>query len=702
MEEYIDKNFTAAQEYLESGIHFSNLQYVLQAKQMLVNLYPFIATESSNKNDSDSSDSSDNDSDNKNGNSDNENKGESENKGGHSKKLLIEKLVRAFTALCVLDPNNSLEYLNKALEYDDKNPIIFNNLGFIYHNKMNDYDKAIQFYNKCFQYDKRYLTGYHGIIDIYRSLRHHALELEYAKKGLDNCPEAPSMFNLYGLALLNNSKFSNMQRIIDIFNQGLMLCKTRDDLADKCKILVNLGHVHGITGDYYKGIEYYIDALEADPTHANAYQNILLNLHYFNNDDANHNFIFGRLLEIFKVNKYKTKVNDASHLILKLHHQICKNLYPQKEITRTFEPRDVTKKINIGYVSSDLFDHAVSFFAKALFTHYNKDAFNVYVYSNNIYDIGTINTLPCTNYICIKGIPAQQAAGMILKDKIDILIDLSGQTSGNRLDIFNLKPAPVLLTYLGYPNDIGLPYIRRISDEYTEKYKPKECTSYTLPRLFLSYTPTDKYTYEAKSRLQGKSITFGCFAKLQKINTSCIIVWKHILEKLPNAKLVLKSKYFADPKVMNTWKQKFKPHEKQVVLLKGTKTSGQHMDMFHLIDIHLDTWPYSGTTISTESLYMNVPVLTYCAIPTGGHSSVGHVERVTGSILQSMGLEEECVANSKSQYVSKAVKLAKFIKQGNNLEVRKKFLESDISNHSKFILEYEKLLSDIYIDNVPR
>lgn len=671
MQEYITKHFSFAQEYLESGIQFSNLDYLLQAKQSLVNLWPLVSSGSGSYSGRDSD-------------------------IGINKSILLEKITRAFTALCVIDPNNSLEYLNKALEYDDKSPVIYNNLGYIYHNKMNDFDKAIHYYKKCFEFDPKYITGYLGIIDIYRSLRHHALELEYSEIAKKNCPESPSIHNLYGLALLSNNKLENIQYVIDTFNTALGLCVLDEHLSEKCKILVNLGHVHGSIGDYYKGIELYLEAIKYDPTHANSYQNILLNLHYFSNIDVEKNATFCKLLETFNVEK--TKGLNVSDLVLKLHSQICKKLYPPLEIVRDFGHGKLIEKINIGYVSSDLFDHAVSFFAKVLFTHYNSECFNVHVYSNNIYDIGTVKTLPCTNYTCIKGMPSQQVVDIILKDNIDILVDLSGHTSGNKLDVFNLKPAPILLSYLGYPNDTGLPFIQRISDEFTEKYKPKECTSYPMKRLFLCYTPSEKYTFEYKKKNTNvRGITFGCFAKLQKINSSCIVVWKNILKIIPNSKLILKSKYFADPKILNSWKNKFKPYQNQVVLLKSTKTPQQHLDTFHLIDIHLDTWPYSGTTISTESLYMNVPVVTFSPTQKNENTSIGHVERVTASILSSMNLADSCIASSKAQYVYKAVELAKYIQKNGDLQVRKKFLETEISNHSNFIQQFELLLTDIYM-----
>ena len=113
-----------------------------------------------------------------------------------------------------------------------------------------------------------------------------------------------------------------------------------------------------------------------------------------------------------------------------------------------------------------------------------------------------------------------------------------------------------------------------------------------------------------------------------------------------------------------------------------------------MIDIGLDTFPYSGTTITSESLYMNVPVITLAL-----HArSVGHVTRVSGSILQSMGMEDDCVAKNVTEYVEKAVKMVSRLP--NLPSVRKRFLATSISKKDDFMKHYEKALSDIFIESL--
>jgi predicted O-linked N-acetylglucosamine transferase (SPINDLY family) len=671
MEEYINKNLNAAEEYLESGLLYGNVDYVIQAKSMYSNMYDIVSHYP------------------------------------EKSVLVIEKMIRACTGLCLFNQGNPQEHLTEAEKYleflDIKHEkykelatVIYNNKGYLLHHKSANFDAAIENYNKCLEIDDTYEVAYNGILDIYRSLRHYNMEFEYSKKAIKKCPKSADLLNTYTLALLSSGKYDGINKITELFNKALML--TADDSGNvinketRAKIFVNIGHVNGIIGNYCDAILNYIDSIQTDPTHINAYQNILLNLHYFSSID---NVAFKILIKMFNVTLKKNE--STAQVINKLHYAICSRIYPNHEqVISNVINKDYTRKINIGYVSSDLFQHAVSYFANVLFKNRNKEEFKVHIYANNIYDIGMVNSLSCDSYKCILNVSDIQVKDIIIKDEIDILIDLGGQTAGNRLGVFALKPAPILLTYLGYPNDTGIKGMMRISDKYTEMYNYSSTCK--LDRLFLCYS-NNNFEYKKKDKKSGKNIVFGCFAKLQKINNDCIKLWKGILMYVKDSVLVLKSRYFKDESIKQIWKEKFGDQKDRIMLLTGTETTAKHLELFYLIDIHLDTFPYSGTTISTESLFMNVPVVTLSPIPGKGNEYIGHVERVTGSILKSMRLADSCIATSKTDYINKCVELAKYIKSGKNLEVRKKFLESEISNNRDFIEKYETLLMYLYLHN---
>lgn len=654
LSQIVRNKLATAIEFLESGIAYGNVKFIRDAKTLLENVYPLLPDRYV----------------------------VDEERGFDKNELMI----RALSSLCVYDGANGLSYMNEAQKYDARHPVVLNNLGFIYHKRFADFDKSVQWYQECLGADPTFVQAYLGIIDVYRSLRLCKSELEYSRLGIEKCPDSPELWNSYGLALLHGCKHSNVAEIFDAFELGL---QKNPDAVTKSKLLLNLGHLHGVLGDFDLSVDYYLRAIDVDPKHHFAYQNILLNLHFYSDRDVNGS-TFRKLLDRFNV-PYSKRLGVSTY-IDRLHGQICKTVYGEKVPDGPPKSQNMERKLNVGYVSADLIGHAVANFARALFVHANRSAFDVYVYSNTIYDAGGVSQIPCTAYRCIDGVSATDVAAQIKQDGIDILIDLSGFTSGNRLDVFALRPAPVLLTYLGYPDTVGLPYVQRISDKYTECMSPRNESVLKLDRLFLCYTPTAPFAEHVKSYEKFKpktsTVTFGCFCKLQKINDHVVRVWKLILNRVPRSRLLMKSRYFEDPKVAEKWKDKFGEDRDRVVLLKGAPTPEEHMQMYKLLDVHLDTWPYSGTTITTESLYMNVPVITLSPRARGSFA-VGHVQRVSGSILTSMGLENDCVAVDEEDYVRKAQDI---VKKLNGMSVRKRFLHGEIADGKGFMNAFEELL----------
>ena len=701
MDSYIINQLAVAKELLETGVELSRPQCILKAIHIYDNLKSL--SEDAKKN----------------------------GKNDYYENV-TENMVRACSAMCVFDPPNAKNYLDKAKKFDEDHPVINNNYGFVYHTQYGDWDKSISHYEKCLFKDPTYLTAYLGVIDVYRTLRHHKIELEYCKKALKNLPDSAEVYNSLGLAMLHNHLYDDISKILHCFSKGLSLNPSPET---KCKLFVNIGHVHGIVGDFSLAVHHYLQAIEADPRHHPAYQNILLNLHYFSDMDF-HDTNLKATMKKFGV--VRNKGETIADIISKLHVAIVEEIYAKKQVTKTgvvaatFPPRpklnkktstaegkvetenetdvvatdiNAVRKINIAYLSADLVDHAVSFFSKTLFSHYNKECFNVYIYANNVYDPDAIAALQCTGYRCVKNASTADVCLQLEKDSVDILIDLSSHTSGNRLDVIAARPTPVILSYLGYPDDTGFPFVRRISDVFTEKcnrmrYEHGCLTApIRLNRLFLCYTGKnmeDKYIKSYSSFKPKESIVnFGCFAKLQKINKHVISAWMEILAQVPNSRILLKSRYFQDPSISKEWRNKFKTETRdftsRVVLLKGTATAEQHMQLFKMIDIQLDTFPYSGTTITTESLYMNVPVITLALYAR----SVGHVTRVSGSILQSMGLEKDLVASNVNEYVQKAVALVD--KLPHFPSVRKRFLSTSISKPKEFMEHFEEALCQEYL-----
>ena len=618
------------------------------------------------------------------------------------KKKLVGELSRTISIYCVLDPFNAIPLLEEGLKYDPTDTDLLNNIAFILYKYHQRYEEAIEYYERCLNINKEYVVAYCGLNDIFRMLHMNALELEWAERGVLHCPEEPDMWNIIGIALEKTLNANSSVKALDHFKYGLELCRNKiakEEDDDKIvalkkiesKLFLNIGYITGNQGDVISAVEMYILAFQSDSTHTLALQNILLNLNFINK--ACHGELYTRtyvnLLKLFPEQR-KNKALLKGTLCTAVHRFVCNFLYPESFSSpkaNNNSNKNNTTKIRVGYISADLIDHAVSYFSDVLFKYANYDMFEIFVYSNALYGLGEFS-FPNVQVRCITGLTSEIVTNLMANDRLDILIDLSGHTSGARLDIIALHPAPLMFSYLGYPANIGFDWMKRISDVFTEEKNEDHATNVICLKspTFLCYSPKPSWlSIPFKVHQRQNVITFGSFAKLQKINTKVIKTWCTLLDKVPKSRLILKSKRFVDDNFVKTYKeQNFKGYESRVMLLKPTKDVSTHLATYRLLDIQLDTFPYSGTTITTESLFMNIPVVTFCGKT--------HVERVSGSILRSLGLHQ-CIAYSLEEYVQKVIKL---IEELPVLNVREAFLKGPICNGKDFMFHFEKMLIQQY------
>jgi predicted O-linked N-acetylglucosamine transferase (SPINDLY family) len=247
----------------------------------------------------------------------------------------------------------------------------------------------------------------------------------------------------------------------------------------------------------------------------------------------------------------------------------------------------------------------------------------------------------------------------VCKDGIDILVDLAGHTAENRLLVFARKPAPVQITWLGYPNTTGMPVMDyRLTDEIADP--PGEAGHYhseTLIRLpdgFLCYSPPDDAPeVSGLPARQSVRITFGSFNNLPKINEAVIALWSRLLLQVPQSDLLLKSKQFADAHVRQRFLDLFTSHgiaAERITLQPRVPSTAGHLALYDRVDIGLDPFPYNGTTTTCEALWMGVPVITL--------RGDRHAGRVGASLLTRVGLKE-LIAESEAHYIEIGKKLAR-------------------------------------------
>ncbi len=297
------------------------------------------------------------------------------------------------------------------------------------------------------------------------------------------------------------------------------------------------------------------------------------------------------------------------------------------------------------------------------------------------------------HWYSILGKSEADIAAQIRKDKIDILVDLTGHTGGNSLLVFARKPAPVQVTWLGYPNTTGLSTMDyRLTDAIADPVgEADRLHSEELVRMeqgFLCYQADESAPGVVQPPcLEKGHITFGNFNDLAKTNQKVVELWAKILHAVPGSHLLMKAKQLADEKVKANYLAMFSKEgvaQDRIDLQGRMPDKEDHLALYNSVDIGLDPFPYNGTTTTCEALWMGVPVVTLLGDR--------HAGRVGASILQRLGLEE-LVADSIEEYLLKARKLAG---DRDRLKVmrsilRERMQRSELMDSHNFTRELEKV-----------
>ncbi len=325
-------------------------------------------------------------------------------------------------------------------------------------------------------------------------------------------------------------------------------------------------------------------------------------------------------------------------------------------------PNDRTpeRRLRIGYVSPDFRAHSVAFFLENLLASHDPAQVEVFCYANLVRPDAVTTRLRglVPHWREIFGLPDAQVADLIRQDRIDILVDLAGHTAGNRLLVFARKPAPVQVTWLGYPGSTGLETIDyRLTDPLADPpSSAEELSSEQLIRLAgcaWCYRPSAKAPPVSNPPvLRANHVTFGCFNALPKITTPMLHLWSRILHAVPGSHLLLKSGSLQDASTRDRLRRGFESSgiaADRIELASHIPEPAAHLACYGRVDIALDTFPYHGTTTTCEALWMGVPVICLA-----GNT---HCSRVGVSLLTHVGVPE-LIATSEDHYLQLAAALA--------------------------------------------
>lgn len=317
---------------------------------------------------------------------------------------------------------------------------------------------------------------------------------------------------------------------------------------------------------------------------------------------------------------------------------------------------DPERKLRIGYLSPDLRDHPVARFLEASLARRDRERFEVYAYNTGGVDAITERLGALVDQMRkVPTAPDAELFNQIRADGIDILVELSGLTSGHRMALMAMRPAPVQATWIGCPSSTGNPAIDcRIVDAITDPPGSEGHNSERLVRLpgcFLCYTPPATAPRPAEPD-PGRPVMFGSFNNLAKLSGPTIALWSRVLGAVPGSRLLLKGKALGEASVRAHVLGLFERaglDPSRVECIAELRGFQEHLAAYNRIDIALDTTPYNGTTTTCEALWMGVPVIALLGDR--------HAARVSASLLTAAGMPE-LVAADEAQYVEIAAALA--------------------------------------------
>jgi predicted O-linked N-acetylglucosamine transferase (SPINDLY family) len=443
------------------------------------------------------------------------------------------------------------------------------------------------------------------------------------QRAIELNPNYAEPYNNLGNAFLEQRKLAEAAVC---YRRALAL---RPDFAEA---LNNLGNVLKDQGELDEAVASYRRAVQAKPGFAVAHSNLVYTLHFSPRYDA-------------------AAIAEEHRRWNRQHAEpLAPSIHPHPN------DRDLGRRLRVGYVSPDFRDHCQSFFTVPLLSAHDHQNFEIYGYA----DVARPDSLTARlsgladGWRNIAGRSDEQVAEMIRADRIDILVDLTMHMACNRLLVFARKPAPVQVCWLAYPGSSGLSTVDyRLTDAHLDPLDGHDHfhaeQSIRLPDCFWCYDPlTAEPAVNDLPALTQNHVTFGSLNNFCKVTPAVLKLWAEVLRAVPRSRLrMLAPEGGCRQRVLDLFQDAGVAADR--VTFVAQQPRPQYLELFHAIDIGLDSFPYNGHTTSLDSFWMGVPVVTLA-----GRTAVG---RAGVCLLENLGLPE-WIAATPEQFVASAVEMA--------------------------------------------
>lgn len=624
----------------------------------------------------------------------------------------------------------AVEYLCQAISANNVNADYYCTMGAANHD-LGCYEEAVANYQQALKLDP-------GRAEAYNNLGNSLSALGRSQEAVAALQHATFIAPRYAKAHLNLARalqasgddvaaLASLQRVVEIEpnnNQALALLA---DSFHRC-------------GRYTEAIDTYECFLEFNPTSSEAvYNRGLAQLECFQLEDSRRSFenairlrpdlpeahnnlgiallAQGRVQPAIDSFRAAIRVRSDyaaahSNVLMAMHYDLsvtdeemlCEHLHwaalheRPEQIVHSNVP-DPNRRLRIGYVSPDLRTHAVASFFEPILKNHNRENCEITCYADVRNPDSTTQRLKglSDRWRNTFGRSENEFVQIVQQDETDILVDLAGHTSGNRLLGFGKKPAPIGVTYFGYGSTTGLTGMDyRIADIITDPEHEPSSYSETLIRHPLGFScyapPVDAPSPSRPPCVKNGYITFGSFNNIAKLNLQVVQVWVELMRALPASRLLLKTRSFNDPAVVEHWRAIFLSAglaRERLEIMGRSATTRAHLDEYSRIDIALDPFPYTGSTTTCEALWMGVPVVTL-----SGNSYVG---RMSSSILTRVGLAK-LISSCPEDYISTATNLADDSVRLSSLrdQLRSDMSRSSLCNGEEYTLSLEQIYRDMW------
>jgi protein O-GlcNAc transferase len=598
---------------------------------------------------------------------------------------LLEQLDDAITAC------------SKAIELDPENAEAHNNLGLAFAGA-GRIEQALSSYKNALRCNPELAEAH---CNLSNALRHRGRideSIVSAQRAIAIYPGWAEAHNALAFAL------REARRLFEALAAARQAIRFKPDFVEA---QIGLGNILSDLGHIDEAIDSFQCAIALDPNFAEAHSNRGNQLKSAGRlDDA--------IASYRKAVDLKPEFSEAhSNLICTLQYhpaydsgaireELCRwndrHAAPLKKSIRPHEnSRDPARRLRIGYVSPDFRQHVVGHNLLPLFREADHRVLEIFSYSNVAREDGLTRQFQGYSDVWrdIAGMATAGAAEQIRQDKIDILVDLALHTANNRLGIFALKPAPVQVTFAGYPGSTGVEAIDyRLSDRYLDppdsSAGPWNEQTIRLPNSFWCYDPpfSDLDVNSLPADAVGH-VTFGCLNDFCKVNDQVLRTWALVLAKIAESRLMILCPEGSHRQRVLEFLRCAGVDSSRVELI-APRPRREYLELYHRIDIALDTIPYNGHTTSLDSLWMGVPVVTLI-----GNTVVG---RAVFSQLTNLNLTE-LIADSPAKFVQIAAALARDLPRLSEMRrtLRPRMAVSPLCDARRFARNIEAVYRQIWL-----